>query len=297
MSSKITRTAAVVAKKNGLGSQGGTHHAIGKRARRAEPLPKGVQTELAVLAVADVHLPPFQRPANQTWVNNIAANFSPHLNEPIHVALREADNSYYVIDGQHRLLAHKRLGLAEIKAFLHMGLSTDDEARLFTGLQDRRLGLAPVHRFNAQLWSNDPIAVGVDTLLERHGFKVSGNGAQAPDCFQGPTALMDEFRRNPEQLDNALAVIRGAWKSGEKGATASMMVHGLCYIFEQGEPTPEVGHLVHSLKGVKPTDISLRAAIIRNSVGMSPRAAMAKALLDAYNYKRSTHRVGLPGLS
>lgn len=77
--------------------------------------------------------------SNPKLVDRLVENWRDDISAPLLVADRSNDD-YYVIDGQHRLEAMKRMGVETVLCKAVKVLSLEDEKRLFTlthvGLKD-----------------------------------------------------------------------------------------------------------------------------------------------------------------
>jgi hypothetical protein len=125
--------------------------------------------------IADLHIEHlYQRTEiNTTAVNDIACNLNLSLVE-LHVSKR-ADGRFYVIDGQHRLLAIRLRNSFEvpdedpikrIEVKLYVGLTHEEEAELYKELNQTRTALKPFARFKMECVRGNPQALALLTLLQ-----------------------------------------------------------------------------------------------------------------------------------
>jgi hypothetical protein len=79
---------------------------------------------------------------------------------------RTKDNGYAVIDGQHRVIAARTLGIADVPAVIVSG-DTADQAADFVGINTTRTSVATIDKFRARVASGDETACEVAELLSR----------------------------------------------------------------------------------------------------------------------------------
>lgn len=76
---------------------------------------------------------PYQRNISVRFVKQIIENFNPNALDPVHVSYREG--KYYVIDGQHTVVALEGINggnPVDIPCIIHKGMTYTDEARYYT---------------------------------------------------------------------------------------------------------------------------------------------------------------------
>lgn len=78
----------------------------------------------------------YQSPVKESQVTRIVNNFDEGSIGTIYVNLR-ANGIYYIIDGQHRVTALKRLGMPTVKAEVYVGLSIEEEAKKYKDFNTR----------------------------------------------------------------------------------------------------------------------------------------------------------------
>lgn len=78
----------------------------------------------------------YQSPVKEGQVKRILKNFDRDSLDAITVNLRE-NGFYYIIDGQHRVEVLKRLNIPTVPAKIHVGLSIEEEAKLYRNINTR----------------------------------------------------------------------------------------------------------------------------------------------------------------
>lgn len=75
---------------------------------------------------------PYQRNIDVSFVQRIVKNFNPNAVDPVHVSYR--DGKYYVIDGQHTVVALEGVNggkPVDVVCIIHKGMTYTDEARYY----------------------------------------------------------------------------------------------------------------------------------------------------------------------
>ena len=89
------------------------------------------------------------------------------------VALRH-DGSYWVMDGQHRVLAARnRSDIDELPCLVFSVESKTDEAAGFLVANTQRKPVTAIAKYKAMVLTNDPTAMAVDEVLRRLGLEVA----------------------------------------------------------------------------------------------------------------------------
>ena len=93
------------------------------------------------------------------------------------VSLRE-DNSWWVIDGQHRkLAADLRSDITTLPCLVFEAESVKEEAMAFLAINTGKVGVGGLDRYRAMLRAGNPSAVGLNAVLESTGHKAGATGA------------------------------------------------------------------------------------------------------------------------
>lgn len=138
-----------------------------------------------------------QRPLVPSEVNKIAKDFNADALGTVTVSARVMSDGtirYILIDGQQRRAGALKAGYdGQVRADVHYGLTTRDEAALFRRLNFRR-AVQPVQLYKVALVEQDPAALAVQKILDDLEIPFG-----TPRGFSGArTALRLVVRRNGE---------------------------------------------------------------------------------------------------
>ncbi len=151
------------------------------------------------------------------------------------VALRE-DNTWFVLDGQHRkLAADQRADITCLPCLVFETTHRREEAVSFLAINQGRVGVGSLDRYRAQLISGDKTAAAVEALLRSTGHRAGDKAsARTVSCIQCLYACAKEDLARCQRLwpllaelhpDSAMtdAVIKGLWQVdkwlGERSVT------------------------------------------------------------------------------
>lgn len=162
-----------------------------------------------MLPLSKLSMGKYQKDLNIERVKRIVEKFDIHRMRPIEVSLR--DGEYWVFDGQHRANAYYLMGLTEIPAVVHKGLTYQDEAYLFARQQEDVGSVNTNHKWNALTEAKDPETMDITKLCKDWGFVVlqHNNKGNNIKCVKTIRDLYCEF--GPEKLGTILMCIKNAW--------------------------------------------------------------------------------------
>lgn len=159
----------------------------------------------------------YQRDLDDRIVNHIVGNYNPELMHPVDVVSR-GNCKYYALDGQHRIAAHRALGLDKVYCRILPSRTESDEARLFLGLNGdldgKRHAVAAFSKFRARLKANEPIALEIADVVKRAGLRLTPHKAS-----HGVTAVqaLEWVHTRHTNLERTLMILT-MWQDGDAGA-------------------------------------------------------------------------------
>lgn len=239
----------------------------------------------------------YQRPLT-SFVESVAREYDPALIGCLIVSERE-DDRFAVIDGQTRTEAMRRVvagdakdpdgqpvpwhGEAVAPCLVYIGLTVEDEARLFADLQTKRRGMATYLRFRAALVAKQPEAVAIAGIVRAAGFELDVQ--EKPDTVKAIAALEWTYRRDPAVLARVMGIIAAAWPDPSiEFRTGGDLIRGIA-LFITREKNVDDNRLMDRLAGVTPRMLRHRANALQegSGAGSGGRAAyMADAILGVY---------------
>ena len=174
----------------------------------------------------------YQRLANKSMIKRIVENYDRHLLDAIRVSFR--DGKYYVLDGQHRTIALRKLFGDNIKVWCQVfrDLSYTEEAKLFTmQLSSRRI--SAIETFKARIESEDPDMILLKKISEKNQFQI--NSSNTDYCLGCVNALEKLLKNNgADNLDRTYFLLRETWNGDKNFLTAPIIKAISLIIFVYG---------------------------------------------------------------
>lgn len=171
----------------------------------------------------------YQRVMVQNHVSNISKKWKGEAFGVVHVG-RRADGTFWIVDGQQRYEAAKRLGIMKVPCLVFESRGLEHEAEIFDILNCGRRKLTPTQEYFAKLTASHPLAVGIRKALDCFNFVIPRDKSSSKRWgeFTCPTALMLCVKK-PEGLKTlswVLNCINKYWK-GQEQACNEIFVGGL----------------------------------------------------------------------
>lgn len=175
-------------------------------------------------SVLQVH-PAYQRHAVDAKVRLIASAWSWVACGSIVVGVRGGE--YWVIDGQHRVMASKlRSDIDALPCLLFETESVEQEARGFLDANTGRKPVTSLDKFRARIASGDETAKYVDTVFRRLGIVPRARAAK-PLEIKSVAWAMDKARENRAAFE---VVIKTAAELCQESTLQEILLQGLYYI-------------------------------------------------------------------
>jgi hypothetical protein len=251
--------------------------------------------EVRMLPVSDLAIDrKYQRILDKGWCERVAQKWKPELCQALDVSVRESleyGNQYFVIDGQHRLEAARIRGVKMLPCIITRNLTSEDEATLFIQLQKNRRALGSIDLFWAMFHSNDPAAVRIAELCQKHDFVIARKlGDNANNKIACVSALQRVYRYSEGTLDETLRVLRDTW-DGAHDSLLRNVVQGIGRFVHAFAVSENYSHgaLVDKLKAIAVDDLAKRGELAARDYKLSAPNGFARAVLEQYNHRRQ-HR-------
>jgi hypothetical protein len=224
--------------------------------------------------------PQAQRNLNQARVDKLAARFDmEQLGTPV---VSHRDAFFYVIDGQHRIEALKKIGYGtyEAQCWTYQGLTEAGEAAVFLTLNDT-LTVGAYLTFKVAVQAGRPEEADIDRIVRAQGLRVG------PDRSGGTVAAVHALRRvyrrdGPACLARTLRIVRGAY--GETGMEGSVIdgVSLVCHRYDgQLDDAQVIAALACAAGGVN--GLLGKAETMRLATGSQKAHCVAAAAVELIN--------------
>lgn len=240
-------------------------------------------SEIRAIALKSLAVDPdVQRSLDTRRVDKMAADFDVNALGLVTVSHRGRD-VYFVVDGQHRVAAARAVKGDDWKMTCRVfdGLKLEDEAALFR-LLNNTAKVGALDLFRVRVIEGEQVAVYVDEMLHRHGFKVG------PNAFMAVAAAERVWHKNAMALERTLGVIVRAW--GRDGAaTDGRVVEGIGLVFARYGDSIDADSLGERLaRNSDAASLIGRAHTYRDIIKRSVVQCIAEIVVEIYNKQRST---------
>lgn len=225
----------------------------------------------------------YQRDAEATRIHRLVRDWDPQLAGALILSSRAG--SLWCVEGQHRLLAMKELGIHFCNAVVYAGLGQKDEADLFVKHNRNRKGLTAWDLFKGELVAEHEEATTLVRIVNALGFHIDRNPGHLH--IQAVGAIRRIFGLGGEPLLTVtLQSVRRNW-NGDKNALAGQVVEGLAIFYHsfRAEPQYDDKRTDAILDNTSPSTFQRRAQEIaaeRTANGISA-ANLAEAIRNTYN--------------
>lgn len=205
---------------------------------------------------------PYQRRVSQRHVNKMIRGWDNRFLTPLVVSFR--DGKYYLIDGQHRLAAMRKMSGgkdAMVPCIIHTGLTYTQEAGLYVLLEEAKGNLKLADKIKAKLESGTDAAVlDIDKRIADAGFdwaldKPTGN---AYEIIPTQPVLRAYNKLGGPGFTHMLELLAGAWH-GSQSSINSKMLYGMALFIKTYETEIDDRAFIRRLSNVDPVDILQQA--------------------------------------
>lgn len=226
----------------------------------------------------------YQSPVSDSQVRKITKNFDPQKLHTIVVNKRE-NGSLYIIDGQHRVEALKELGIPMIDATVHEGLTVEEEAEMYYGVNDRP-AKSPNSKGKSLLRFGDIDAIQIEEAVSNVGLKIDYDKKLKTDGYITAYAALQSIHKKYGQglLEITLEIIKRAYGTDRKNYQAFIMKGMADFVSTYGNKI-DVNHLINRL-----IDVGFEKfmqEVNKNQVSFSTKKeSLPFALVEIYNKRK-----------
>lgn len=242
---------------------------------------KTLNKQLVNLPIDILKLDSYQRPLIKSHVKKLVKKFNRISAGSILVSKRE-DGSYYIMDGQHRVEAMRKLGYQMIECVVYEGMTVAEEAKNFSDHNGGK-GNHPLVDANALHIAGDDATVAIDIIVGRFGYEIdykqTGRGIKA---YKTLVKLYESKGEYP--LIKTISIIHQAF--GNVSAFNQFILQGVWDFIQEYVDRYDEKELVRKMKDATIDGLVQRAEMTANLTGCSKPKAMKSAILYFYDRNR-----------
>lgn len=230
----------------------------------------------------------YQRALDLRRVERMAEAFNPMAYGALTVAKR--DGSYFIIDGQHRLvLACQLFGTdVVVPCMVSESAGRKVEAGSFHTINSERHALRSIERFKALLEADNETAWAILFIVEGAGLRIDARGCW--DRYKGESggivaidALTKIYGADPTLLREVLEILAGAFEH-DYAAYTGLFMHGLTTFVRHYRHRYDRLRLMRVLRERGHSTVTAKSERLREAIISTRRLAIARVLADMYNH-------------
>lgn len=148
--------------------------------------------------------------------------------DPLVVSYR--DDTFVIIDGQHRFEAAKKIGMTHLPCRILTGMSVVDEAKYFAHQDDRKQKLTTYQKFCASIVAKDKNAMKLKGICDKHNIFITAANSVKAGSLGSIAHSMLYIEWNEEWFDKTLETLcRAGWNRKRYGLSDVVIgaVYGL----------------------------------------------------------------------
>jgi hypothetical protein len=241
-----------------------------------------MKTSIGNIAPNDMRVDPaYQRDLSERHVQRIAQDYDKFALGLISVS-RRANGYVYILDGQHRVEALRRIGVGHvpIQCLVYEGITPPEEADVFY-MQSKTKRLSSVDIFRARLVAKEPIATEIAEIVGEFGYKINSNNSQ--DSIQAPTMMERIFTgHGPERLRKVCSIVKRIW-TDQRVATPGYIFMGIDAFLNRYEDIADEGRLVRVLAATPKAEIEEAAKSMKKFLQDKFENRYGRAIAHIYN--------------
>ncbi|NRA86447.1 MAG: ParB N-terminal domain-containing protein [Rhizobiales bacterium] len=226
----------------------------------------------------------YQREESEKHVNDILKNFNWRNFQPVTLALR-SDDTFNVVDGQHRVAAAKlHPQITEVPALVFK--SHDEvkgEAKTFVEINSKRKGISAVEKHIAAIAAEDPESLALNIALEEVNCIVARyTGDKGLNVVVAVTACKKSIKQHGvKNFKAAVRTLRQAWPT-DIDVLRAVLITSLSHIYKYN-PEMDEFHMAAELKKHGMAELFNLARALIKMRGGGTALSLKQVIVDLYN--------------
>ena len=248
--------------------------------------PSSYPKQIVKLPLDTIKIADYQRTVKQSTVRKIVNSFDPRGLGSLLVSHR--DGSYYVFDGQHRLLALEELGAKSVECIIYEGMTYVDEAKAWDYYNLKSSRATRVDQANAELKRGEPFAIALDKTVEECGLHIDYKNTGRDGYIHAYSSIEKIYKTyGKARLQFTLRFIKETFGIKRKAFQRSVLI-GITEFFVRYEKNPSFDQRFLEKRLVKNGLDTLLNLATRNKKQYNQllEEATVSALLELYNEKK-----------
>jgi hypothetical protein len=244
-----------------------------------------VSKNFVKLSVREISIDPaYQRSLDESRVDAMAR----HLDETrigVPVLSLRKEGVYVVLDGQHRVEAMRRGGVAEHKILceVHNGLSLAEEAALFLRLNNGRKPVRVFDKYRARMVAKETTAVEFTQIAQSLGLRIGAAPGKNTICA---IQAIEFVHRKNDNLEPVLSILK-KWGRGESSVFEGDLIKDVSRFLVDYSTEVDPVEFVDKLSRHDPGHIMRRIKGLVDVLDGNRRLAANSVFREVYNHRRA----------
>jgi hypothetical protein len=233
----------------------------------------------------------YQRSPIGKKVNKIAKNFDPDLLGVIICSMRES-GVLAVIDGSHRVhaLRQKQMNDAVLNALVYFDLKIEDEAKIFSLLNQEHTKPNPAEIFKAGIIAGDEETIVINRIFTNLGLNIGVGPGE--NKVRAISTVKRVYRNAGEKvLRDTLYTIKSAY--GDSSSTMrDVLISAVAIVYNRYGDSAEVSRMITTLqKFGNPNSLIANAKSMMSNQSQVTSTALPYLIVNAYNQRLKKNRL------
>jgi hypothetical protein len=233
----------------------------------------------------------YQRSPIGKKVNKIAKNFDPDLLGVIICSMRES-GVLAVIDGSHRVhaLRQKQMNDAVLNALVYFDLKIEDEAKIFSLLNQEHTKPNPAEIFKAGIIAGDEETIVINRIFTNLGLNIGVGPGE--NKVRAISTVKRVYRNAGEKvLRDTLYTIKSAY--GDSSSTMrDVLISAVAIVYNRYGDSVEVSRMITTLqKFGNPNSLIANAKSMMSNQSQVTSTALPYLIVNAYNQRLKKNRL------
>ena len=233
----------------------------------------------------------YQRNPIGKKVNKIAKNFDPDLLGVIICSMRES-GVLAVIDGSHRVhaLRQKQMNDAVLNALVYFDLKIEDEAKIFSLLNQEHTKPNPAEIFKAGIVAGDEETIIINRIFTNLGLNIGVGPGE--NKVRAISTVKRVYRNAGEKvLQDTLYTIKSAY--GDSSSTMrDVLISAVAIVYNRYGDNVEVSRMIATLqKFGNPNSLIANAKSMMSNQNQVTSTALPYLIVNAYNQRLKKNRL------
>ncbi len=235
---------------------------------------------------------PYQRPVEEKDVDELIRKWNLCALEPIVVSFR--DGCFYVVDGQHRIAAMKKMNGGNdvmVNCLVHTGMTYEVEAALCHDLDQAKKRMSLGQSTHVDMESGKGAeALEIRRLVEEAGFDWALEKRSGKEfAISATRAVINAYRLLGGPAFSHMLVLTGHAWHGNPASLSAAMLSGMALFVKTYETQMNDDTFIKRLSAVDPEEIIRRGRVDFSTSSVALRHA--RVILEKYNGGRGGRKL------